>query len=93
MITHIYFIGIIVFMCFAALIVPQQDTKMTAGFALTWPITIVLIVIVLVLDLMQIEWDIMGGNKLFGFRRPKDGWPGFGITIFKTEFQFWKRRK
>lgn len=57
-----------------------------------WPIALAFILLVFIID--QIGWDIDGvkSNKFIGFRKPQHNWPGFAITVFWIEFQFWKKR-
>ena len=57
-----------------------------------WPISILLVLFVLGLDKVNWDFDIVKAKKIFWFRKPRDNWPGFAITIFYIEFQFWKKR-
>ena len=61
-----------------------------------WPIVLFAVLFMIGFEklLNKIKWDadIKKGEKIFRFRKPLDNWPGFAITIFYIEFQFWKKR-
>lgn len=57
-----------------------------------WPITLAVILLALIIELVGWDMDGIKSNKFIGFRKPQDNWPGFAITVFWFEFQFWKKR-
>ena len=71
---------------------PREENKMVFWFAVFWPITCIFMILLSITWAFKWDFDILPKKNWFGFRRPNDNWPGFAITIFKTEFCFWKKR-
>lgn len=72
------------------------DAKPLVAGIFIWPITIVLMVGLVLLDKSKIRFDIVehGTDKKFGFRKPlNEKVIGFAMIILKYEFQFWRDRK
>ncbi len=87
----IYLAGFYLFICISA----WRDievTRFNVIAAMVWPITLLVVLITLILDYIKWDWTIEKGQKLFNWRKPQDNWPGFAITVFYYEFQFWRNR-
>lgn len=85
---YIYIAGIVIINIFG--LIRNIETPYRGLFIVMyfWPLFLPLIAVIL------IGWDfnIIRSIKRFAFRRPNDNWPGFAITVFNYELQFWKLR-
>ena len=85
--------GVVVFGVLMALTCgPHAEARMMFRAVILWPLTVPIVAVVLLFDLVGWEFDAMRSKKMFGFRRPNDDWPGFALTVFYIEIQFWKAR-
>ena len=87
-----YMVSVFVFQALTAWRNPREDFQVAFVATVFWPFILVLVAGSFVLDWIGWGFDMAKGAKLFGFRRPNDGWPGFAVSIFKVEFQLWKKR-
>lgn len=89
--TTIYLSGIIGFIGMFAIRVPYENSRTVFALALLWPLSIVLIIGMMVILAIGWNFDIGSSANMFGFRRPSNpNARGFAITVFTTEFQFYK---
>ena len=88
-----YVVTVFVLQAIAAVRTPREDFQVAFVATVFWPFILVLLAGSALLDWVGWGFDIAKGTKLFGFRRPNDGWPGFAVTFLKLEFQLWKNRK
>ncbi len=87
-----YLIIVFVFQFVFAYRFPDDGFKGLFFVSLFWIITIPAILIISAVGLIKWQIEIKENNKLIGFRRPNDNWPGFAITLFKYELQIFKSR-
>ena len=71
----------------------EIEFKTIAIISYLWPISIPFIVAVFIIDLIGWVINVESVNKWAGFRKPKDNWPGFAITLCKFEVQIFKNKK
>ena len=77
-----------------ALRVPHEDVKIVFILALGWPVSIVAIVVIALLNANKWDLDIVKGATMFGFRRPSNpNAKGFAVTVFGAEIQVYSIRK
>jgi len=90
----IYATGVILLVGAFAARIPHEDVKIVFMLALLWPLSILAILGMVVLNATGWDMDMAKGTKMFGFRRP--GNPeikGFAFTVLKQEFQFYSVKK
>ncbi len=71
--------------------VPHEDVRMVFILAVMWPVSVLAILGIMLLNVTGWNMDLAKGAKMFGFRKstnPKV--KGFAFTILKQEFQFYK---
>jgi len=88
----IYMAGVIIMMIAFAIRTSNTDITSAVILSIFWPLSILTMIIIK--SLWTINWDIhvVGVNEYFGYRKPNNSEvKGFAVTIFKLEFQFWKR--
>lgn len=89
-----YLVGIVVLVGMFAVRVPHEDVRIVFALALAWPLSILAILFMLILNVAGWDLDSAQGKTIFGFRKP--GNPlvkGFAVTVFFAEIQFWKKSK
>jgi len=89
----LYLVGALVLVGMFAVRVPHENVRVVFALALMWPLSILAILFMLVLNATGWDLDTAQGTKMFGFRRP--GNPqvrGFAVTVFYGEVQFYKMR-
>ena len=90
----VYLAGVVVLAGAFAIRTPDQDLRMVFLLSMFWPASLVFIVFISALWAIKWDFDVGAGTTWFGFRKP--GNPevrGFAVTLFKSELQFWKKRK
>jgi len=91
-----YLVGIVVMFAVSAWRIEHHEVRAIFYLSLLWPVSVILITGTIVADKLNYKpkWSFNAGYnpKFFAFRKPDDGQPGFAITVFKIEFQFWKTR-
>ena len=86
-----YLAGTVATMILCAVRTPQTDLRAATQIALFWPISLLAILVVMILDYFGYDIDVILVKKLFGFRRPTSpGTKGFALTVFCVETQIWK---
>lgn len=89
-----YLVGIVVLVGMFAVRVPHEDIRVVFALALAWPLSILAILFMLVLNATGWDLDTAKATKMFGFRKPTNpAVKGFAITVFYGEVQFYTARK
>lgn len=88
-----YLTGVVLLVGMFAWRVPHEDVRVVFILGMIWPVSILAIVGILLLDLVGWNMDMAKGKTMFGARKP--GNPeirGFAFTVLYQEFQFFKMR-
>lgn len=86
-----YLAGIVVLVGMFAARVPHENVRVVFALALAWPVSILAILFMLVLNATGWNLDAAVGTKMFGFRKATNpAVKGFAVTIFFGEVQFYK---
>jgi hypothetical protein len=89
-----YLVGVVVFQGLFAFRSPHVDGLTAFALCICWPVSIVLIAFVFLLDAMGWDIDTAENTKMFGYRKPTNTKVrGFAVTVFGTEFQFYSMKK
>jgi hypothetical protein len=89
-----YLVGVVVFQGLFAFRSPHVDGLTAFALCICWPVSIVLIAGVFLLDAVGWDIDTAENTKMFGFRKPTNTKVrGFAITLFGTEIQFYSLKK
>ena len=87
-----YVAVIFVLQAIAAVRTPREDAQVVIFATVFWPLMIVLIAGSFALEFAGIGFDMVKGAKWFGIRRPTNTQVrGFAITLFRVEFQVWRK--
>ncbi len=85
-----YLTGVVVLQGLFALRVQHENGRAVFVLSLFWPVSIVLMVLLVLMQLVRWDVEVAEGTKRFGFRRPTNPQVrGFAVTLFNTEFQFY----
>lgn len=87
--------GVVAFgVLFALRAHPGEDPRFLFRAVLSWPFSVLVVALVMLITALGWDMDATRGSKMFGFRRPTNTEVrGFAITLFRAEIQFWKVRK
>ena len=89
-----YLVGIVVLAGLFAVRAPNEELRVVLVISLFWPVSIVLIALMFLLDAVGWDIDTAENTKMFGFRKPTNTKVrGFAITLFGTEIQFYSVKK
>ena len=89
-----YLVGVVVLQGLFALRAPHQELRTVFAICLFWPVSIVLIAGMFLLDAVNWDFDVAESTTRFGFRKPTNpNAKGFAVTVFGTEFQFYSMKK
>jgi hypothetical protein len=89
-----YLVGVVVLAGVWAMRVPHEDVRVVFALCICWPVSVVLIAGVFLLDAVGWDIDTAENTKMFGFRKPTNTKVrGFAITLFGTEIQFYSLKK
>ena len=89
-----YLIGVVVLQGLFAIRAPHEEALTVFALCLCWPVSIVLIALMFLLQAVRWDFDVAESTKKFGFRKPTNpNARGFAVTVFGTEFQFYSMRK
>jgi hypothetical protein len=92
--TVAYLSGVVVLQGLFAIRAPHEEARTVFAICLFWPVSILLIALMFLLGAVKWDIDVAEGTKRFGFRKPTNPEVrGFAVTVFGTEFQFWKKSK
>ena len=90
----IYMAGVIIMMVSFAIRTEDADIAAALFLSAFWPISILAMIIIKCLWVNNWEMDIAGTDKWFHYRKPTNPEiKGFAVSLFKLEFQFWRKRK
>ena len=86
-----YLAGIIVLIGMFAVRVPHENARTVFVLGLIWPVSILSILFLLILNATGWNFEVAPVTKMFGFRRPTNPKArGFAVTLFTVELQFFK---
>jgi hypothetical protein len=89
-----YLAGVVVLQGLFALRAPHEEALTVFALCICWPVSIVLIAGVFLLDAVGWDIDTAENTKMFGFRKPTNTKVrGFAVTVFGTEIQFYSMKK
>jgi hypothetical protein len=89
-----YLAGVVVLQGLFALRAPHEEALTVFVLCLFWPVSIVLMVLLVLMQLVRWEVDVAESTKRFGYRKPTNPKArGFAVTVFNTEFQFYSLKK
>ncbi len=89
-----YLVGVVVLQGLFALRAPHEEALTVFVLCLFWPVSIVLMVLLVLMQLVRWEVEVAESTKRFGFRKPTNPKArGFAVTLFNTEFQFYSMKK
>jgi hypothetical protein len=89
-----YLVGVVVFQGLFAFRSPHVDALTVFVLCLFWPVSLVLIALMFLMQAVKWDIDVAESTKRFGFRKPTNpNAKGFAITVFNTEFQFYSLKK
>ena len=89
-----YVAMIFVLQAFIAVRNPYGDCRSVIVGTVFWPLFLVLVAGSLLLDAINVGFDVVKSPKMFGARKPTNTEiKGFALTLFYFEFQVWKARK
>lgn len=89
-----YLAGVVVLQGLFAIRAPHEEALTVFVICLFWPVSIVLIALMFLLQAVRWDFDVAESTKKFGFRKPTNpNARGFAVTVFGTEFQFYSMRK
>ena len=89
-----YLVMVVVLQGLFALRAPHQDALTVFALCLCWPVSLVLIAGMFLMQAVNWDIDVAESNKKFGYRKPTNpNVKGFAVTVFNTEFQFYSMKK
>ena len=89
-----YLTGVVVLQGLFAIRAPHEEALTVFVICLFWPVSIVLIALMFLMQAVRWDIDVVEGTKRFGFRKPTNpNAKGFAVTVFNTEFQFYSMKK
>lgn len=89
-----YLVGVVVLQGLFAIRAPHEEALTVFAICICWPVSIVLIALMFLLQAVRWDFDVAESTKKFGFRKPTNpNARGFAVTVFGTEFQFYSMRK
>jgi len=89
-----YLVGVVVLQGLFAIRAPHEEALTVFVICLFWPVSIVLIALMFLLQAVRWDFDVAESTTRFGFRKPTNpNARGFAVTVFGTEFQFYSMRK
>ena len=85
-----YMTGVVALVGLWSIRAPDENLRIVVLLAIFWPLSVVAIVSMFLMNATGWTVDVAKGTKLFGFRRPTNPQArGFALTAFGTEFQFY----
>ena len=89
-----YLVGVVVLQGLFALRAPHEEALTVFVLCLFWPVSIVLMALLVLMQLVRWDVEVAESTKRFGFRKPTNPKAkGFAVTVFGTEFQFYSLKK
>ncbi len=85
-----YLVGVVVLQGLFALRLQHENGRTVFVICLFWPVSIVLMVLLVLMQVVRWEVEVAESTKRFGYRKPTNPKAkGFAVTLFNTEFQFY----
>ena len=85
-----YLVGVVVLQGLFAVRAPREEALTVFVLCLFWPVSIVLMVLLVLMQMVRWEVEVAESTKRFGYRKPTNPKArGFAVTLFNTEFQFY----
>ena len=89
-----YLVGVIALIGLFAVRVPHEDVRVVFTLAVMWPLSILAILGMMILNATGWDMEVASSEKMYGFRRPTNPKiKGFAVTALTVELQFFKARK
>ena len=89
-----YLVGVVVLQGLFALRLQHENGRTVFVLSLFWPVSIVLMALLVLMQLVRWDVEVAESTKRFGFRKPTNPKArGFAVTLFNTEFQFYSLKK
>ena len=89
-----YLVGVVVLQGLFAIRAPHQDGLTVFAICICWPVSIVLIAFMFLLEAVKWDMDLAKGTKMFGVRKSTNPMvKGFAFTFLYQEFQFYSMKK
>ena len=89
-----YLVMVVVLQGLFAIRAPHQDALTVFALCLCWPVSILLIALMFLMQAVNWDIDVAESTKRFGFRKPTNPKAkGFAVTVLGTEFQFYSMKK
>ncbi len=89
--TTAYLTGTVALIGLFALRCPDENLRVVFALGAVWPLSILAILAMIVIQGLGWDFDVAEGRKMFGFRRPTNPKArGYALTLFKCEFQLYK---
>ena len=89
-----YLTGVVVLQGLFAIRAPHEEARTVFAICLFWPVSIVLIALMFLIQAVRWDFDVAASTKRFGFRKPTNTKVrGFAVILFGTEFQFYSTKK
>jgi hypothetical protein len=89
-----YLVGIVVLAGLFAVRAPHEELRVVLAISIFWPISIVLIAFMFLLEAVKWDMDLAKGTKMFGVRKSTNPMvKGFAFTFLYQEFQFYTVKK
>ena len=89
-----YLAGVVVLQGLFALRLQHENGRTVFVLCLFWPVSIVLMVLLVLMQMVRWEVEVAESTKRFGYRKPTNPKAkGFAVTVFNTEFQFYSLKK
>ena len=89
-----YLVGVVVLQGLFAIRAPHEEALTVYAICLCWPVSIVLIALMFLMQAVRWDFDVAESTTRFGFRKPTNpNVKGFAVTVFGTEFQFYTTKK
>jgi hypothetical protein len=90
----LYLVMVVVLQGLFAIRAPHEEALTVFVLCLFWPVSIVLIALMFLLQAVSWDFDVAESTIRFGFRKPTNpNARGFAVTLFGTEFQFYSMKK
>ena len=89
-----YLVGVAVMQGLCAIRSSYENARIVFVICLFWPVSIVLMTLLVLIQIVRWEVDVAESTKRFGFRKPTNpNAKGFAVILFNTEFQFYSMKK
>ena len=91
--TTSYLTGTVALIGLFALRCPHENLRTVFFLGVVWPLSILAILAMILIQGLGWDFDVAEGRKMFGFRRPTNPvMKGYALTLFNLEFQLYKAK-